>query len=71
MIGPDSSLPRREWLNSLFQKDQPSQQERSNILTGNPPVEQKDSSKIICSCFNVGEQSIPAAITGKRLLHHR
>ncbi|MBG7602319.1 MAG: (2Fe-2S)-binding protein [Gammaproteobacteria bacterium] len=66
-IGPDSSLPSREWLISLFQKDQLSQQERASILTGEPPVKQEDTGKIICSCFNVGEKTILAAITGKDL----
>lgn len=66
-IGPDSSLPSREWLISLFQKDQLSQQERASILTGEPPVKQEDTGKIICSCFNVGEKTILAAITGEDL----
>lgn len=66
-IGPDSSLPPREWLISLFQKDQLSQQERTSILTGEPPVKQEDSGKIICSCFNVGEKTILAAINDQGL----
>jgi len=66
-IGPDSSLPPREWLISLFQKEQLTRLERTSILTGEPLIKQEDSGKIICSCFNVGEKTILAAITGKDL----
>jgi assimilatory nitrate reductase catalytic subunit len=61
-IYPDINLPPRDWLISLFNKDEITQLERKNLLTGEPPQEQEDHGKIICACFNVGEKSITDAI---------
>ncbi|MFV2003917.1 MAG: molybdopterin-dependent oxidoreductase, partial [Gammaproteobacteria bacterium] len=60
----DSSilLPPRDWLISLFQKDQISAKERSGLLQGTPPAEVEDVGKIICACFNVGEKTIYKAV---------
>jgi len=60
----DSSilLPPRDWLISLFQKDQISAKERSGLLQGAPPAEVEDVGKIICACFNVGEKTICKAV---------
>ena len=61
-IGPDSELPERDWLISLFQKDQLNKAERMALLTGKPPVSQEDKGKIVCVCFGVGEKQIIKAI---------
>ena len=37
------------------------------LLTGIPPVEQQDAGRTICSCFNVGEKTILAAISEQHL----
>ena len=57
-IGPNERLPPRDWLISLFQKEQLSQSERISLLSGKPPSNQEDAGKTICVCFNVGEKTI-------------
>ena len=61
-IYPDINLPPRDWLISLFHKDEISQEERNNLLRGEAPATQEDSGKIICACFNVGEKTINETI---------
>lgn len=55
-------LPSRSWLAGLFDKPSLTKEERQALLTGKPPVGQKDTGKTICACFNVGENSIRDAI---------
>lgn len=61
-IYPGIDLPPRDWLISLFHKDEISQEERNNLLRGEAPSDQKNTGKIICACFNVGEKTINEAI---------
>ncbi|MCU7940188.1 MAG: molybdopterin-dependent oxidoreductase [gamma proteobacterium symbiont of Bathyaustriella thionipta] len=61
-IYPDINLPPRDWLISLFHKEEITQQERSNLLKGEAPGDQEDTGKIICACFNIGEKTINEAI---------
>ena len=61
-IYPDMNLPPRDWLISLFHKDEISQQERNNLLRGEAPVDQEDEGRVVCACFNVGEKAIIEAI---------
>jgi len=61
-ISPGINLPPRDWLISLFHKDEISQEERNNLLRGEAPDTQEDCGKIICACFNVGEKTINEAI---------
>ncbi len=61
-IYPDINLPPRDWLISLFHKQEITQQERNNLLRGEAPGDQEDTGKIICACFNVGEKTINEAI---------
>ncbi len=61
-IYPDINLPPRDWLISLFHKDEISQEERNNLLRGEAPSDQEDTGKIICACFNVGEKTINESI---------
>lgn len=60
----DSSilLPPRDWLISLFQKEEISPRERAGILQGTPPADVEDVGRIICACFNVGEKTICKAV---------
>jgi len=60
----DSSvlLPPRDWLISLFQKDSISSKERASLLQGVPPADVEDVGRIICACFNVGENTICKAV---------
>ncbi|MBF0266480.1 MAG: molybdopterin-dependent oxidoreductase [Gammaproteobacteria bacterium] len=55
-------LPPRDWLISLFNKEQLSDQERAGLLSANPVSENINQGKVICSCFNVAEQQIIDAI---------
>ncbi|MBT7445489.1 MAG: molybdopterin-dependent oxidoreductase [Methylococcales bacterium] len=66
-IGSSNQLPERDWLISLFQKDELSPAQRKSLLMGNPPAEQEDAGKVICACFNVGEKSISAAMSEQNL----
>jgi assimilatory nitrate reductase catalytic subunit len=61
-IAPDSQLPERSWLSSLFAKSELEANERKALLTGKPPAGQADVGRIMCACFNVGEKTIRAAI---------
>lgn len=66
-IGPSENLPQRDWIISLFQKDEITKSERASLLSGNPPVDQEDTGRTVCSCFNVGEKTISKAIKEKGL----
>ncbi|WP_198263601.1 nitrate reductase [sulfur-oxidizing endosymbiont of Gigantopelta aegis] len=57
-IYPDINLPPRDWLISLFHKDEITQEERNNLLRGEALNAHEDTGKIICACFNVGEKTI-------------
>jgi len=67
VIGEDESLPQRDWLITLFQKESLSKSERLSLLSGNPPADQEDTGRIICSCFNVGEKTILKVIKEKNM----
>ncbi|MEB8431400.1 molybdopterin-dependent oxidoreductase [Cocleimonas sp. KMM 6892] len=66
-IGPNEKLPPRDWLISLFQKEEISRSERISLLSGKPPADQEDAGKTVCACFNVGEKTILKAINEKEL----
>jgi len=66
-IGPNEKLPQRDWVLSLFQKNQLSPSERASLLSGKPPPDQEDTGRIVCACFNVGEKTILKSIRDKRL----
>jgi assimilatory nitrate reductase catalytic subunit len=66
-IGPNEKLPPRDWLISLFQKEEISISERMSLLSGKPPADQEDAGKTVCACFNVGEKTILKAINEKGL----
>lgn len=66
-ITPDINLPPRDWLISLFHKGSITQEERQNLLRGEPPSDQEDMGKVICACFNVGEKTIREAIKSQGL----
>jgi len=66
-IGPDIHLPERDYLASLFDKDSLNNNDRRNLLTGQPPVDAEDRGPVVCACFNVGLNQINKAIDEKRL----
>ncbi len=57
------ALPTREWVESLFEKDELSREERSWLLSGHSPPGTVEQGAIVCSCFGVGESRIKDAIT--------
>jgi len=61
-ISSSGNLPSREWLANLLGKDSISQQERTFLLSGKPPVEAEVGGHIVCACFGVGEKQILNAI---------
>jgi len=61
-ISPTEKLPHRDWLISLFQKDELSKSERGSLLSGLPPADQEDKGRTICACLNVGEKTILKSI---------
>ena len=61
-IGPDFSLPERDWLLKLFKDTKLSDKDRTSILTGKAPGDAKDSGPIVCACFNVGRNTLTETI---------
>jgi len=70
-IAAQNNLPERNWLTSLFIKSELSKEERSALLTGQPPLGTPDVGQIVCSCFNVGEKTITNMIKEKALKTHQ
>lgn len=66
-IAPNGQLPSRSWLAGLFKQDALSTQERTNLLTGTPPLGQADVGRIVCACFSVGVNTITSAIKDQHL----
>jgi assimilatory nitrate reductase catalytic subunit len=66
-IGPNTNLPPRDWLISLFGQESLSQAERNSLLTGKAPGNQQDTGKVICACYNIGEQEILETIKEQQL----
>ncbi|MDH5395764.1 MAG: molybdopterin-dependent oxidoreductase, partial [Gammaproteobacteria bacterium] len=66
-IGPDFSLPERDWLLKLFSEDQLNDADRTGILSGKPMSGEKDAGKTVCACFNVGVNTIVDAIKTQHL----
>ncbi|GLQ33428.1 nitrate reductase [Litoribrevibacter albus] len=70
ITGPDSHLPEREWIGSLFDPARETEleaDERMALLTGKPPLGTPDVGKIVCACFNVGAKTIENAIKDGKL----
>lgn len=57
-IGPDFRLPARDWLIELFAVDSLSRVQRLRVLAGTPGVGQEDAGRTVCSCFNVGRNTL-------------
>ncbi len=67
-IGPDFTLPERDWLLNLFKDNKLASKDRISILSGKPPGEVKDSGRIVCACFTVGLNTLTDAIKSKKLI---
>lgn len=66
-IGPDTALPERDWIASLFEQKELSQQERANLLSGRPPAGSEEQGRVVCSCFGVGEKRLLDGIASGEL----
>lgn len=66
-IGPDFSLPERDWLLNLFKDEQLDNKDRVSLLSGKPSGDQKDAGRTVCACFNVGMNTLVDAIQSQNL----
>ncbi|OYY95468.1 MAG: nitrate reductase [Hydrogenophilales bacterium 28-61-23] len=57
-----AKLPPRHWLESLFEREALSNDERSALLLGRPSQAVPDCGRIVCACFGVGENELNQAI---------
>lgn len=66
-IGPDLSLPERDWLAKLFDDDHLMDEDRISLLTGKPTDPTADVGRVICACFGVGINTIKQTIAENKL----
>jgi assimilatory nitrate reductase catalytic subunit len=66
--GPGHELPARTWLAQLFEEQPLPDKTRLRLLSGRPGAEQPDHGPIICSCFQVGLNTLREAIGQQQLL---
>lgn len=57
-----NTLPQRNAIKSLFDKENLTTAERLTLLTGQPSSETPDVGEIVCACFNVGRKTLQQAI---------
>lgn len=62
LLSPRPDLPSRIWLAGLFQKTTLEPQDRAALLMGAPLEAGSDPGETVCSCFNVGRNTIAAKI---------
>ncbi|NOZ36815.1 MAG: nitrate reductase, partial [Gammaproteobacteria bacterium] len=67
-IGPETSLPDREWLSKLFAKQDLDDNERASLLSGRPANAEQDAGRIVCACFGVGIKTLEKGIREQNLL---
>ncbi|MHB8535379.1 MAG: molybdopterin-dependent oxidoreductase [Sulfuricaulis sp.] len=66
-VGPGPDLPARDWLASLFVREDIADV-RLHLLAGGPPSQKPAAAGgLICSCFGVGKNAIIDAIREKQL----
>ena len=66
-LSPRPDLPSRIWLAGLFQKPALELQDRMTLLIGTPNEAGADAGETVCSCFNVGRNTIAAKIRSAAL----
>ena len=66
-ISPRLDLPSRQWLASLFAKDQLEELDRISLLVGRPADPAADAGPTVCSCFGVGRNVILREIQARQL----
>ena len=68
LIGPDHALPSRGWLSELITRPELQPAERLNLLSGRSPEGTFDQGPVICSCFQVGLNTLIDAIRRQELM---
>lgn len=63
LVEPDNVFPDLGWLDSLFALPELSGPQRRQLLAGRE-AGMADNGPVICSCFQVGERTIHAAVAG-------
>jgi assimilatory nitrate reductase catalytic subunit len=66
-LSPRPDLPPRSWLSSLFAKSALTQADRAGLLMGRPAATAADVGAVVCSCFNVGRNTLIEAIRAQSL----
>jgi assimilatory nitrate reductase catalytic subunit len=61
-VAPGPSLPGRAWLGGLFTQETLDPATRVAVLAGKPARGGRDAGETVCACFNVGLNTIRAAI---------
>jgi assimilatory nitrate reductase catalytic subunit len=61
-LSPRPDLPPRGWLSSLFAKARLASSDRTRLLMGIPGDPAANIGAVVCSCFNVGRNTICSAI---------
>lgn len=67
-LSPRPDLPSRTWLAGLFSKPILEPEDRIGLLAGRPARSSSDAGDIICSCFNVGRNTIVSVIREFKLI---
>lgn len=67
-IAPEyERLPTRDWLLTQFTETSFTAKDRVTLLSGRPADPAADTGPVVCSCFNVGENTIRNAIIDQQL----
>ena len=61
-ISPQFDLPNRRWLSQIFNSQKLTDFQRRALLAGREGSAASDPGTIICSCFQIGDKQIKAAI---------
>jgi assimilatory nitrate reductase catalytic subunit len=66
-LSPRPDLPPRSWVSSLFASGRLTHAERTGLLLGRPVDAAADVGPLVCSCFNVGRNTLVEAIRAHAL----
>jgi len=66
-LATQAHLPSRQWLSSLFAREQLDEADRLALLSGEPPGGAGDPGPVVCSCFGVGRNTILGVIRANDL----
>lgn len=66
-VSSTADLPRSSWLGELFARPSLDGGDRASLLAGRPPRGRAEAGETICSCFNVGINTIVEAIRTRGL----